>query len=445
MSVDEPDSGGPILDGTGHVAVDLKCLNCGYNLRTQPVTGRCPECGHPVAETTAGYLPQLDGEGCVAIDLPCIKCAYNLRTLPATGLCPECGAPVAPSVRGRYLHFAPPRWVRRLARGAAQLIVGVLCSIGFGIVASQGFFIFGFAGARAIPGGEIALALFIVVASAVCVWLLVSGLWRLTAPDPTGRFPTEGLSARKLVRYSLLALAALIALGLVLAAWTLSGPVGRPLFRVFWFPFLRLSGVFLITPVAIFVVWFLLVPALVRHIIALMRRIPRPGLVASATIEFWAILASAILFAAGYGFVVFISFRTLAAMTMGPNMPVPPYAAGPNAPSGVATTSAPAPSSSAYTSTATIEIETPGGVTVGTTMPASAPLVMTPSPFGPLFFLASIAGMVGGCGSLGTFIAGIVLLILVRRALANAARLAELHAGPALTANSGGTADAARE
>jgi uncharacterized membrane protein YhdT len=42
----------PILDGTGRVAVDLKCLNCGYNLRTQPVTGRCPECGHPVSEST---------------------------------------------------------------------------------------------------------------------------------------------------------------------------------------------------------------------------------------------------------------------------------------------------------------------------------------------------------------------------------------------------------
>lgn len=432
MCADQLQSVRPILDGTGHVAVDLNCTNCGYNLWTQSVRGRCPECGRPVVETTAGYLPHLDSEGRVAIDLPCVKCGYNLRTLPATGLCPECAAPVAPSVRGRYLHFAPPRWVRRLARGAAQLIIGVLCSIGFGIVASQGFFIFGFAGARAIPGGEIALALFIVVASVVCVWLLVGGLWRLTAPDPTGRFPTEGLSGRKLVRYCLLALAALMALGLVLAAWMLSGPVAPPRFRVFWSPFLWFSAMFLVIPVMLLVVWFVLLPALLRHIAALMRRIPRPGLAAFAKVEFWAILISGILFVGAYAFVLLVSFRAVAAMAAGPTMPMPPYAAGPNAPSAVATTSAPAPTSLGYTSTGTTTITYvgPGGTTVTTTMPASAPLVMRPPTFGPFFFLAPIGGMVGVCGTLLTLAGAFVLLILVWLALANAARLAEVHAAP---------------
>jgi hypothetical protein len=30
---------------------DVQCVHCGYNLRTMPVDGDCPECGAPVEET----------------------------------------------------------------------------------------------------------------------------------------------------------------------------------------------------------------------------------------------------------------------------------------------------------------------------------------------------------------------------------------------------------
>ena len=30
----------------------------------------------------------------IETDLPCIKCGYNLRTLPSNGQCPECGEPI---------------------------------------------------------------------------------------------------------------------------------------------------------------------------------------------------------------------------------------------------------------------------------------------------------------------------------------------------------------
>ena len=101
-----------ILDATGRVAGDLKCVQCAYNLRTLAADGTCPECGQPVALTLAGYLPVLDETGRVAADIPCIQCGYNLRTQPIGGRCPECAASVAQSARGQYLNQAPPKWVR---------------------------------------------------------------------------------------------------------------------------------------------------------------------------------------------------------------------------------------------------------------------------------------------------------------------------------------------
>jgi hypothetical protein len=61
-------------------------------------------------------------------------------------------------------------------------------------------------------------------------------------------------------------------------------------------------------------------------------------------------------------------------------------------------------------------------------MPATVPALMAPPAFGPFFFLGMGATMVGGCASFGTFIAGLVLLILVRGALVSAARQAEMPA-----------------
>jgi uncharacterized repeat protein (TIGR04138 family) len=36
----------------------------------------------------------MSAELIISCDLPCVACGYNLRTLPIEGLCPECGQPV---------------------------------------------------------------------------------------------------------------------------------------------------------------------------------------------------------------------------------------------------------------------------------------------------------------------------------------------------------------
>ena len=74
---------------------------------------------------TTGQIEQCDADGRVCVDAPCLNCGYNLRTLLTTGLCPECGQPVMPSLRGDLLRFAPPRWVRGLARGTLLILIAM--------------------------------------------------------------------------------------------------------------------------------------------------------------------------------------------------------------------------------------------------------------------------------------------------------------------------------
>lgn len=40
-----------MISETGTVSDDLHCVSCRYNLRALKLTGRCPECGKPVAAT----------------------------------------------------------------------------------------------------------------------------------------------------------------------------------------------------------------------------------------------------------------------------------------------------------------------------------------------------------------------------------------------------------
>jgi predicted RNA-binding Zn-ribbon protein involved in translation (DUF1610 family) len=111
---------------------DLPCAVCGYNLRTARRDGRCPECGIEVAETL-GTAPDpepwrapVSSEGLVEADVHCVGCGYNLRTRPAGGRCPECGLDVAeslgqdiadPAAAGRAMWWLA--WARTIGLAAA--------------------------------------------------------------------------------------------------------------------------------------------------------------------------------------------------------------------------------------------------------------------------------------------------------------------------------------
>lgn len=64
----------------------------------------------------------------VAGDLPCARCDYNLNTLPITGICPECELPISESLRPDRLIFADQHWLNSIKRGI------VLISIALGLI-----------------------------------------------------------------------------------------------------------------------------------------------------------------------------------------------------------------------------------------------------------------------------------------------------------------------
>jgi len=70
------------------------------------------------------FSPQMSGvrDGRVADDTPCHHCGYDLRTLPVNGVCPECATPVRNSLRGNYLAYADPGFLRRIIRGARAVV-----------------------------------------------------------------------------------------------------------------------------------------------------------------------------------------------------------------------------------------------------------------------------------------------------------------------------------
>lgn len=63
-------------------------------------------------------------------ELRCITCGYDLRSLPTEEQCPECGTRIELSLRGDLLSRSDPVWVSRIARGQSLLVIGVrLCLI----------------------------------------------------------------------------------------------------------------------------------------------------------------------------------------------------------------------------------------------------------------------------------------------------------------------------
>lgn len=364
------------------MAVDLACTNCGKNLRAQPIGGICPGCGHAVAKSAARFLPQLDHEGHIATDVPCVNCGYNLRTQPAGGICPECANPVVRSISGHYLHHAPPRWIRRLSDGARRMVMGIIT----GVVASLVLVVAGFmARPNFVSRADAALLVLGITVSVTSLWLVASGTWCLTTPEPIARFREKGLIARRLVRWCLLALPILIVLNLVAAVAWLS----------------PLAPAFIGATALATIAYFLLPLATLRHIATLMRQVPRRGLVIFAKIEFWGLLIA--------GLFYFVSASTFAPVAAGPTMPVPTSATGPSFPTAVTTRSSPA-------------------LTVLDYIPPPPANVTYAGPVSPLFFLVTAVMTVSGRCLVGISITGLVLLILVWRALAGAARLAEASA-----------------
>jgi len=61
-------------------------------------------------------------------DLKCVHCGYNLRTQSTQGRCPECGETIGDSlIANRSLAKSPAAWLRRVSAGHAALLLSRIC------------------------------------------------------------------------------------------------------------------------------------------------------------------------------------------------------------------------------------------------------------------------------------------------------------------------------
>ena len=151
-------------------------------------------------------------------DRLCRHCGYNLRTQPQSGKCPECATPVALSMRGDLLKFADPAWVRVLALGASM--------VGYAIVGSL----------LAVALLMIVLMLNLpFVALVFLIWPLAGaamllGLWLVTRNEPSAAVEEGRPTTRRVTRIVLL-----VTLVLIFVLWLVRmagiGPLG-PLTQV---------------------------------------------------------------------------------------------------------------------------------------------------------------------------------------------------------------------
>jgi hypothetical protein len=110
-------------------------------------------------------------------DLTCVGCGYNLRTRPLDGACPECGRSIQSTLKFPHLARSAPRWLTSLVDSVTVLLV----AFGFDVAC------FWMEGGRDEPLpvvlGTIAWAL---------VWFAV---WLLTRPEPGKRKRRRRVSA----------------------------------------------------------------------------------------------------------------------------------------------------------------------------------------------------------------------------------------------------------
>ena len=137
---------------------------------------------------------KLDAAGNVAVDVACRRCGYNLRTLPSVGKCPECGTAVGRSLHGDLLQFSDPEWVEKLAGGMNWIVASIIIGFFSGIIAIiVGTVLGGFNNPN-------------IVNTAVAVAQLgfgaigLIGYWKVTTPDPAKLEPESPASPRTIVR-----------------------------------------------------------------------------------------------------------------------------------------------------------------------------------------------------------------------------------------------------
>ena len=257
---DQAEAKSSIVDDTGCVVADVGCTKCGYNLRGMLIEGPCPGCGLSVEELIGKTF---DESGRLRIEIACWKCRYNLSSLALDGRCPECGASVSESVRGNLLRFAPQNRNEKLSSGAGAVFLAGILPAAAAPLWLSGWWLVGIWEDHAL--GKLGELLGVVGAATLIAVPPVAlvGILLITAREPRAGARPEGLSARRVCRWSTLALAILSLIALTftpMTGWRLPPVIGR----------VGLLGLLGLLLLGLGVVPF----TLMRHLAGLLRRVP---------------------------------------------------------------------------------------------------------------------------------------------------------------------------
>lgn len=140
-------------------------------------------------------------------DLRCVVCGYNLKTLARSARCPECSTPVGRSLMGDILVYADLPWLRSVSRGMTILAVAATSLTLATLVRTAIKIDLGF-----VPSDAVLLTMEMLLNPSILV-----GLWLFTTPPPdhgisgSDQQPNEPRSRRVLRLCCLLALPAIVA------------------------------------------------------------------------------------------------------------------------------------------------------------------------------------------------------------------------------------------
>lgn len=140
----------------------------------------CPRCDRVLGAPLDQRLVDTDTRN-VRADVRCVECGYNLRTLHVTAQCPECGRLVLHSLPADELVFSDTKWLRRVRSGVTLLVTALLWPIALTlIVVLLNLLPIGIV--NRIPLGVIHF----LVDDAFKPFLVVGaiGIWRATSPNP---------------------------------------------------------------------------------------------------------------------------------------------------------------------------------------------------------------------------------------------------------------------
>ncbi len=139
----------------------------------------------------------------VEADTPCVNCNYNLRDQPISGQCPECGTPVVCSGQAVGVRDADPCWAKRVSLGLNLMLWGVVVLLGW-VALTGAFLLF----SDNVPGGwwegvpdaaGLAPIGMWILWHGCCIYWMVA-IFLLTTAEPRKRFGEHVFSLRRVVR-----------------------------------------------------------------------------------------------------------------------------------------------------------------------------------------------------------------------------------------------------